>query len=80
MTLLSELKIGQEAVIDEIQGTDSISMRLMEMGLLPGETISMTGRAPLGDPLEFQVTGIQLSLRKGEANRIHVRPVEATSP
>ncbi|WP_339746117.1 ferrous iron transport protein A [uncultured Rubinisphaera sp.] len=73
MPLLNELREGELAIIESVDGTDSIAMRLMEMGLLPEEPIEMIGRAPLGDPLEYRVSGCQISLRKVEASRVSVR-------
>lgn len=68
---LSELKPGQEAVILEFAGED-ISIKLMEMGLVPGETILMEQVAPLGDPISINVSGYHLSLRLNEAEQIIV--------
>ncbi|MFT7640800.1 MAG: ferrous iron transport protein A [Pirellulaceae bacterium] len=71
---LDELQKGETAVISEILGDDSLTMRLCEMGLLEGEPIEMIGAAPLGDPLEFCIRGYRLSLRKSEAARVQVNP------
>ena len=68
---LSELKPGQEAVIIEFCGED-ISIKLMEMGLVPGETILLEQVAPLGDPISVSVAGYHLSLRMNEAEQIIV--------
>lgn len=69
---LSQLGIGESAVISEITGDDSLSMRLMEMGLLEGEPVTLVGFAPLGDPIEFEVRGYRISLRASEAERVRV--------
>jgi len=68
---LSELKPGQEAVITEFGG-EEISIKLMEMGLVPGETILLEQVAPLGDPISVNVSGYHLSLRLSEAEQIIV--------
>ena len=68
---LSELKPGQEAVILSFCGED-ISIKLMEMGLVPGESILMEQIAPLGDPISVNVSGYHLSLRLNEAEQIIV--------
>jgi ferrous iron transport protein A len=68
------LKKGEQAVISEILGDDSLTMRLYEMGLLEEEPIKLIGAAPLGDPLEFSIRGYRLSLRKSEAARVQVKP------
>jgi len=69
---LDELNEGERAVISEVTGTDSLSARLLEMGLLPGETIEMIGKAPMGDPIEYMVFHYRISLRKHEAKRVLV--------
>jgi ferrous iron transport protein A len=58
-----------------VSGSDEISLRLLEMGLTPGVEVKLVGAALLGDPLEFEVRGYRLSLRRAEAAR-----VEVTSP
>jgi ferrous iron transport protein A len=68
---LSELKPGQEATILAFAGED-ISIKLMEMGLVPGETILLEQVAPLGDPISVLVAGYHLSLRLNEAENIVV--------
>jgi ferrous iron transport protein A len=69
---LAELQVGQKAVISALQGNDSVTQRLMEMGLLKGETVELLGIAPLGDPLEVRLGSYRLSLRKAEAGRVLV--------
>lgn len=66
---LSELGIGQSGVIKEFTDLE-MSVKLMEMGCLPGETIVVNRFAPLGDPVAITVSGYQLSLRKQEASTI----------
>ena len=72
MTTLDTLSVGERAVVVDIVGHDSISSRLMEMGVLEGEEMELLGKAPLGDPLEFSLRGYRLSLRKQEAARVHI--------
>ncbi len=73
--LLSHLKEGESGVIDEIIGDDSLAMRLMEMGILEGEPITLIGYAPMGDPLEFELRGYRISLRKTEAERVRLEHI-----
>jgi ferrous iron transport protein A len=68
---LSELKPGQEGIIKEFN-SDEISLKLMEMGCVPGERILMEQIAPLGDPISVNVAGYHLSLRLNEAEHILV--------
>ena len=72
VTLLSELKSGQDAVIDSFTDYE-LSLKLLEMGCIPGEVIHVTRIAPLGDPMAIWVSGYQLSLRKKEAATIRVK-------
>ena len=72
MVKLSELKPGQEAVIVEFSG-EEVSIKLMEMGLVPGESVLLEQVAPLGDPISVNVSGYHLSLRLDEAEQIFVR-------
>ena len=72
MVKLSELKPGQEAVIVEFSGEEA-SIKLMEMGLVPGESVLLEQVAPLGDPISVNVSGYHLSLRLDEAEQIFVR-------
>jgi ferrous iron transport protein A len=69
---LDRLQVGQVGRITAIQGTDALTQRLMEMGLLEGEEVEVIGVAPLGDPIELRLTGYRLSLRRTEAARILV--------
>lgn len=68
---LSELKPGQRAVIRHF-GNQEIHLKLMEMGCLPGETLSVEQVAPLGDPVSIYIAGYTLSLRLNEAEHIIV--------
>ena len=66
---LSQLTIGKKGIIKEFTDLE-MSVKLMEMGCLPGEEISIQRIAPLGDPIAVNVSGYQLSLRKREASTI----------
>ncbi len=68
---LSQLKIGQSGIIKEFTDLE-MSVKLMEMGCLPGETIKLQRVAPLGDPIAITVSGYQLSLRIKEASTIEL--------
>ncbi len=66
---LSELKKGVVGIVKEFTDLE-MSVKLMEMGCLPGEEITIARIAPLGDPIAVNVSGYQLSLRKFEASTI----------
>ena len=72
MKTLASLPVGSRGKVARIEGYDEISIRLMEMGLTPGVDFELLGVAPLGDPLELEVRGYRLSLRKAEAARIEI--------
>lgn len=71
MKRLSELRVGQKAVIHSFE-KDDIFIKLMEMGCVPGENVVVEQIAPLGDPISVSVAGYHLSLRLNEANSIFV--------
>ena len=72
MTTLAELAIGQRSRVVRVEGSDAVALRLLEMGVTPGVEIEIIGTAPLGDPLELELRGYRLSVRRNEAGRIVV--------
>ena len=72
MRTLAQLAVGQSAVVKNIAGDDAICLRLLEMGLVPGTPVTLIGVAPLGDPLELEIRGYHLSVRKTEAARVEI--------
>lgn len=72
MTTLADLRVGMRARVRGVAGSDDISVRLLEMGLTPGTELQVIGTAPLGDPLELDLRGYRLSVRKTEASRVEV--------
>lgn len=77
MALLSELPVGGQARVLDVSGSDGVGVRLLEMGLIPGVEVRLLGTAPLGDPLEFELRGYRLSLRRSEAARVKVDVIQA---
>ena len=71
---LSELRLGDAGRVVTVSGDDDVSVRLMEMGLIPETVVRLIGRAPLGDPLELELRGYRLSVRASEAQRVEVVP------
>ena len=68
---MDELKVGESAVI--LTFTDELmSLKLLEMGCIPGEKVTLERKAPLGDPIAISVSGYLLSLRIDEASTILV--------
>ncbi len=71
-----ELAVGAKARVSAILGTDELTMRLLEMGLTPGVEVAVVGAAPLGDPLELELRGYRLSVRRSEAARVQIDLLE----
>jgi ferrous iron transport protein A len=69
---LALLSPGDRAVVRGIIADKDFAMRLMELGLTPGTEVALIRRAPFGDPLELAVRGSHFSIRRSEAERIHV--------
>lgn len=70
-TSLADMPIGVECFIDSFTDSD-IMPKLIEMGCIPGEKVTVKKYAPLGDPIAISVAGYTLSLRKAEAKSILV--------
>lgn len=66
---LADLLKGESAVIDSFTDNET-SLKLLEMGCLPGEKVTVKKIAPLGDPIAITVSGYLLSLRKSEASTV----------
>ena len=71
MKKLSEIKVGRTVIIKEFNN-DEIFLKLMEMGFVPGEMVTVDQVAPLKDPISISVAGYQLSLRLNEAEHVFV--------
>lgn len=69
---LNELAVGKAARVTQVAGSDEISTRLLEMGLTPGASLAVLGTAPLGDPIELELRGYRLSIRKSEAALVEI--------
>jgi ferrous iron transport protein A len=72
-SVAAKLPVGRSGHVIRVIGTNDISRRLLEMGVTPGVEIRRLGSAPLGDPLEFELRGYRLSLRKTEAQQIEIQ-------
>lgn len=74
MKIITAEKIppGTSAIIKELSGDSQLKRRLMEMGVIPGSSITLLRWAPLGDPAECRIRGYKLSLRRSEAALISV--------
>ncbi len=75
MTTLDKIEIGKIVQVTSIDGEKAIKRRIMDMGIVKGVEIFVRKVAPLGDPLELQVRGYELSLRMSDAANINVREI-----
>jgi Fe2+ transport system protein FeoA len=65
--LLSEFTVGETGTVRTVSGEGRLRRRLFDMGVTPGAKITLRKKAPLGDPLEVNLRGYELTLRKTEA-------------
>ncbi len=72
MKTLKEVKVGQTATVVKLHGEGAVKRRIMDMGLTKGTEIYVRKVAPLGDPMELNVRGYELSVRKSDAETIEV--------
>ena len=73
---LNKLEVGKTAVIRSVGGKGELRLRLLDMGLIPHTRVKMQKIAPMGDPLEIQVRGYELTLRAEDAEGIEIEPEE----
>lgn len=73
---LSEIRPGQRGRVVRIEGEGSLRHRLIEMGLLPDQIVSVERTGPLGDPLWIRMAGFQFALRGAEARLVIVAPAD----
>lgn len=72
MPSLDEIAIGRSTRVADVAGSDPTAVRLLEMGLTPGVAVKVVAAAPLGDPLELELRGYRLSIRRHDAARVAV--------
>ena len=76
---LKELGIGQSAMICKVGGEGALRQHFLDMGMIPGAEITVVKFAPMGDPMELQIHGYELTLRLAEADQIEVEPIRKRS-
>ena len=72
MKTLRDVKIGETAVIEKLHGEGALKRRIMDMGLTKGVEVTVRKVAPLGDPIQLNVRGYELSIRKADAEMVEV--------
>ncbi len=74
---LNDLKIGQSGIITAVGGEGTLRLRLLDMGLIPKTRVRVQKVAPMGDPIQIQIRGYELTIRREDAQRIEIRKEEA---
>ena len=72
MKTLRDVKIGESATVVKLHGEGAVKRRIMDMGITKGAEVYVRKVAPLGDPVEINVRGYELSLRKEDAAMVEV--------
>ncbi|MDD6968589.1 MAG: ferrous iron transport protein B [Treponema sp.] len=76
---LSDLKTGESAVIQNVGGQGELRQHFLDMGIIPGAEVTLVKFAPMGDPMELQVHGYELTLRLSEAEKIQIQRITERS-
>jgi ferrous iron transport protein A len=74
VSILSQLKVGESAILVALNLPESVQNHLMHMGFVPGGLITVLRRAPAGDPTVYCIDGMEIALRHETAEAITVRP------
>ncbi|MCY6484476.1 ferrous iron transport protein A [Clostridium aestuarii] len=69
---LNDIDVGAKTRVKTLARDSAVRRRLMDMGIIPGIQVEVTGKAPLGDPIEILLRGYKLTLRKNEALAVMV--------
>ncbi len=69
---LDNIDVGQEAVITKVGGEGELRCRFLDMGIIPKTKVKVQKMAPMGDPIEIQLRGYELTIRKEDAQKIEV--------
>ena len=72
MKTLKDVKVGETVTIKKLNSAGAVKRRIMDMGITKGTSITVRKVAPLGDPIELNVRGYELSVRKEDAEMIDV--------
>lgn len=72
MKTLKDVKVGESVRIEKLHGEGAVKRRIMDMGLTKGTEVQVRKVAPLGDPMELNVRGYELSIRKADAEMIEI--------
>lgn len=70
---ICDLKIGDQAIISNIEGNEKLTKRLLSLGCIEGTSVKLKRKAPLGDPLIITFRGFDIALRKKDAKKIYIQ-------
>ena len=70
---IAELKIGQSGTISAVGGEGALRLRFLDMGLIPGTKVTLQKVAPMGDPIQINLRGYELTIRWEDAGKITLR-------
>ena len=73
---LKNLTIGESAVITKVGGEGALRQHFLDMGVIPGAEVTVVKFAPMGDPMELQIHGYELTLRLADADQIDIQPIK----
>ena len=73
---LKNLEIGESAVITSVGGEGALRQHFLDMGVIPGAEVTVVKFAPMGDPMELQIHGYELTLRLADADQIEIQPIK----
>lgn len=76
---LNELQVGKSAVIRKVGGKGALRQHFLDMGMIPGAEVTVIKLAPMGDPMELQIHGYELTLRLAEAEKIEIEQIQKRS-
>jgi Fe2+ transport system protein FeoA len=79
VNILSQLKVGESAILVALNLPESVQNHLMHMGFVPGALVTVLRRAPAGDPTVYCIDGMEIALRHETAEAIAVRPRQAAT-
>ena len=74
---IKDLKPGQSGIVTRVGGQGALRQHFLDMGVIPGVKVTLIKLAPLGDPMELQLHGYELTLRLDDAAKINIKPVTA---
>lgn len=69
---INDLQIGEQGNISRVGGEGPLRLRFLDMGLIPGTKVKLQKVAPMGDPIQIQVRGYELTIRRDDAKMIDI--------